>query len=242
MSEVYSRIIMAYVQPREGCPRLCSRSMQQMAILVKARDYSHIEREVRLEKVVRAGISTLRQELERELNQHLPLGYDDYVLNDGSCEALNVQLSDDERKRKFINVMLEVMEAMHDAWVRRESEDFCRNATEMRWMNDQFKRLFVPFLLLGWKIVRRYYDMALALVMGCEPLPAEILVRKFYEERSRDFCKSHGIHDVQSLQNRLKEGAKFYPALNGRAEEVLARTQNSSRIATVIVESGALLN
>lgn len=100
MSEVYSRIIMAYVQPREGCPRLCSRSMQQMAILV----------------------------------------------------------------------------------------------------------------------------------------------RKFYEERSRDFCKSHGIHDVQSLQNRLKEGAKFYPALNGRAEEVLARTQNSSRMATVIVESGALLN
>lgn len=235
--KIFEGIASIYAEPTAG---FITRGRQRtVGIMVQAHDFDRIERELGIEKAVRAGVSALRNGLDRELRQYLPLGYDEYILYGNACEPLKLDLSGDERQKAMITVALGAMQAMHDAWVKAHLAVLSENVTA-RGLDDRFKRLFVPFELLGWKLARWHYS-ALKLMVEAEPMLDEALVIDAYERRTQDFCRQNGIRDANTMQQKIMEGAEFYCALAGRAEELMAREQNALRIARMVVESDVVI-
>lgn len=235
--ELYSKIAEVYAAPIANGPKLLDQR-GAVGIFIKAGDYLRVERIVKLEEVIKSGISALRNALDYEMRQYLPIGYDEYVLHDTKCEALQLNLLGVERQQAIITVIMSVMEAIHDAWVKerlRGLADDHGSLSQACMMDDGFRRLFVPFPLLEWKIIRRYLEMTKILLNGCSPLPEEATVRACCERRTREFCQMNGICDERTLQEKLMEGAKFYPAIDGPIGEKLARQQNSQRAARTIM-------
>lgn len=232
LGEVYGEIALIYARPMSGCPRLCQRP--SVEILVKAGDFERTEREIKMVTAVEAGISALRSGLDRELKCYLPMGFEEYVLYGAQCHPLKLELLGTERQQAIITIMFDMMEAMHDAWAKEHLGDLSGATATQRGMDDQFKRMFVPFPLLGWKMIQRYYRMILLLLDGCNPLPDEAMLRNCYEQKTKTFCQQQGIHDITTLQECLMRGSKFYYVLDGTAEKLFSRQQNVMRIARAI--------
>lgn len=235
--ELYLKIAEVYAAPVMNGPKLLDQR-GSVGIFIKAGDYGRLESIVKLENVIIAGISALRNTLDHEMRQYLPVGYDEYALHGVSCETLRLNLLGVERQQAIITVIMSVMEAIHDAWVRERLKELADNHglfSQACMIDDGFRRLFVPFPLLEWKIIRRYFKMAVVLLDGCSPLPEEVTVRACCERRVREFCQNNRICDEATLQLKIMEGASFYPALDGSAGEKFTRQQSSQRVAKLIM-------
>lgn len=236
LGDIFAKVSEIYVLPIAGGPRLVDHNLA-VSVAIKARDYDRLEDAVKLEGIVRQGIATLRLELDETLHQRVYAHYEDYVLH-GDGEPLTLDLSGEETQRETVLVMLKAMEAMHNAWVQLHLEEFDNKASLLkmqRIMDDQFRRMFVPFPLLGWRIAKKYYEMTCAL-LACDSLPTELSVLAHYECVTRQFCEENGIYDATTLQRKLTEGSGFYPILKGAAEENLTRNQSVGRVANVILK------
>lgn len=231
--KAFEEMALIYATPSAGFST--HRQCKVAELMVRAHDFGRIDREVKIEKVVQAGISALRNGLDHELGQHLPLGYEEHILYEKECEPLKLELTN-KQLRAMTGVMFEVMQAMHEAWVREHLSDLVESA-EARGLDDRFKRRFVPLELLGWSLARWHYAAALKLLGEVEPLMDEVLMIDTYEKRTQVFCRQNGIRDTNTIQQKIMEGAKFFPALSGRAEELMAREQNAMRIARSIINS-----
>ncbi len=236
LGNVFAEVAEIYALPIAGGPRLVDHNLA-VSVAIRARDYDRLEDAVKLEGIVRQGIAMLRLELDENLHQRVPLHYEDYVLH-GDGEPLTLDLSGEENQRLMVLVTLKAMEVMHNAWVQLHLEEFDNKASILkmqRIMDDQFRRMFVPFPLLGWRIAKKYYEITHVL-LACDSLPTELSVLAHYECVTRQFCEENGIYDLTTLQMRLTEGSGFYPILKGAAEENLTRSQSSSRVANVILK------
>ena len=49
------------------------------------------------------------------------------------------------------------------------------------------------------------------------------------------FCQQNDIRDARTLQQKIMGGAKFYPILSGKAEELISRGASAKRMAEVIM-------
>lgn len=234
-NEVFGKIALILAAPLPGCPEMRQRK-RSVDIFVRARDDIRIRGEMNIDNIITEGISAMRHELDHELRQYLPMGYDQFILKGERCEPLKLELTGDERQKAVVRVILAMMEAMHNTWAKEHLEELATKVT-LHGMDDQFKRLFVPFPLLGWKLVRRYYLAAVALFGDNQPLPDETMIIGAYNKEKLEFCEKNSICDVKSLQQRIMEGAKFYPILSGRAEEFISREKSARRIAEVIMNS-----
>lgn len=240
--KLFAEMANVYAQPISGGPRLVDQRMI-IDIFARARDYERLESLVKLESVAIAGVSTLRIALECELRESLPPEYEDFVLYGAECAPLELDLFGDVRQEAIERVVLVVAESMHDAWVKsrlNEFEGMLGAASETRAVNVQFKRLFVPFPLLGWKMVDRYCRMALTLLGDVSGLSLEARLRVNYERQTAEFCAREGICNVTTLQKKLMEGSKFYRVLSGTAEEKLARRQSTQDIAREVLKEISL--
>lgn len=235
LGEIYGKIAMILVKPLPGYPEMNSR-VRSMKLFIESRSYSMAESLNGIEKIVLNGITAMRNELKQKLQQELPVGYESFVLHGERCLPLKLELTGDEQQEAAVRVILAMMEAMHNTWTKDHLEELAMKVT-LHGMDDQFKRLFVPFQLLGWKLVRRYYLAAVALFGDNQPLPDETMVIGAYNKEKLEFCEENSIRDVKSLQQRIMEGAKFNPILSGRAEEFISREKSAQRIAGVIMDS-----
>ena len=234
--EIYLKMAEIYARPAKGGVSLIERG-NPVLHLISIGDYVQTEKILKLEGVIEAAVSALRNGLDYEMRQYLPMGYDEYVLHGVECEPLKLNLLGWECQQRIITVILGVMEAIHDAWVKEHLEELSDNLglrSQGRLMDDNFRRLFVPYQLLGWNHARKYYLMTMALLEGCSPLPDDGMVRSCYEQGTRIFCQENEIRDRQTLQEKIMEGAKFYSVLDEVAERQLARQQSSQRVAGVI--------
>lgn len=237
VGDIYISIAEIYMRPIAGGVRLVKDRMAAQAMM-RMKDYPRLESILKLENMIKAGISALRQGLGLELHVLLSSQYEDSVLYGDKCEPL--VLSENDQKQAMIRVMFQAMEAMHDTWVQEHQAKFEDKSSlymmELT-MDDNYRRLFVPLVLLGWRIASRYYQMTLEL-LGKGVLLDEIVMEAYYEQQTAALCKKHGIVSVDTLQQKLTEGADFYAALGGVAAETLARLQNSRRVAEAIFREG----
>lgn len=226
--DVYLRVAEAYSESITG-----GAERKKVEIFIKAKDYVRLERIVHLEEIIKTGISVLRNALDHEMRQYLPMTYESHVLYGTECEALNLNLLGEERQQAIITVILDTMESMHDAWVRSRLGEFLNNSVLL--MKDDSRRPFVPFPLFRWDAVRKYYWMVIALLDGLKPLPDEGMVRGCYEQKTREFCRYNEIRNEETLQEKLMKGAKFYPAIDGSAGEKLVRQKSTQRVVGMIM-------
>lgn len=234
LGEIYGKIAMILVKPLPGYPEMNSR-VRSMKLFIESRSYSMAESLNGIEKIVLNGITAMRNGLKQELQRELPVSYESFVLHGERCLPLKLELTGDEQQKAVTRVILTVMEAMHNTWTKEHLEELATKVM-LHGMDDQFKRLFVPFPLLGWKLARRYYLAAVALFGDNQPLPDETIAIGAYNQEELEFCQRHQICDAKTLQQRIMEGAKFYPILSGRAEEFISREKSARRIAEVIMD------
>lgn len=233
-SEIFGEIALNLVIPLPWCPEAHSRR-RNVEICAKARDGVRIRNAADIDEVVRAGVSAMRNGLDQELHQYLPIRYDDFVLRGERCEPLKLDLSGDERQGVVARIILSIMKAMYEAWAKDHLDELAAKSA-MYGMDDQFKRMFVPFSLSEWRLVRRYYLSALALFGDNQPLPNEPVMIRKYDESAWLFCQQNGIVDAEILQRKIMEGSKFYPILSGRAEEFIRTEQSAGRVAKTIMK------
>lgn len=238
VGKIYARMANEYIQPIENGPRLID-SWQIAEVLIKMGEFERIEKVVKLEPVVRAGVAVLRKALIEDFGLALPTEYENYVLYGQKCELLALEFSDSESQEKAEVLIRSMMEAMHDAWALAHLDEFENSGTsaskDSRLKDVAFKRLFVPLPLVKWRIVMRYYRMALALLGKASGLPSEERVQTNHELWMKRFCAQSGIRDAKTLQTKLMEGEKFYFVLSGRFGKILTRQKNSQEVAEKLI-------
>ncbi len=137
------------------------------------------------------------------------------------------QLERNNMRKRYNNMIIDTLFAVHDGWVQDKENVKKFNAREK-------KHQHMPSELIGWEeakadllFIRPIYEAA-----GIEVNEEEL--EQVYNDRVKEFFLNRGIKTASDLSSSIAQGEEFYPALGGYGE-ILTTIKDPEYVAEKII-------
>ena len=149
-------------------------------------------------------IQTMEKSENNSLEEIFKKQYDKH--DDGTNIEDLKKLKRDSDNYNISELILFFISHAHDDWVKRNELRL-----DLKKINDAYK--FVPYELLGWDEVKKYYSILSPVLNALEIEHSEQEVRKDYELEQVIFLLNNGIYTNELLSEKLRNIEYIYPQI-----------------------------
>lgn len=108
-------------------------------------------------------------------------------------------------------LIMDTLSAVHDGWVKDNAKQYFTKKADR---NQQYQ--FSPLELIGWKEAKSDLLFVKPIVEACNIKVDEQALESLYNARVLQFLQEHQISSTDDLAQKIEQGEKFYPALEGQ--------------------------
>lgn len=130
-----------------------------------------------------------------------------------TSDRISPELKEVIRNGVNSDVILEMLSAVHDNWVKNHPDNFLLVKSNGKARNKEYQ--FVDLKLLDFKEASLDLLFLQPILEACDiAIDRQMLEEKFLQEQ-REYLQQQGIDSHEALVEKISSGAEFYPALEG---------------------------